>query len=144
MTTRPSNLICNPSLERSSLGIHCNASSLLIYRAGTCPPVCRRAIVQPVPLMTNPRSLTMGFAGDDPRQCAAFSLFIFLFLFFYFFVFFWWPQWLFLFNSHLSTLGSYDFCPLWDLFLTLGATLHILQEYRRSFTLYKGTHIKKM
>src|SRR3954471_23840685 len=27
--------------------------------------------------------------------------------------------------------------PLWDLFLTLGAILYILQEYRRSFTLYK-------
>src|ERR1044072_6546081 len=30
-------------------------------------------------------------------------------LFFSFFVFFWWPQWLFLFNSHLSSLGSFDF-----------------------------------
>src|SRR3954467_3477456 len=68
---------------------------------------------------------------------------LFLFLFFYFFVFLWWPQWLFLFNSHLSSLGSFNVCPLWDLFLTLGATLYILQEYRRSFTLYKGTHIKK-
>src|SRR3954467_4700400 len=34
------------------------------------PPVSRRAIVQPVPLMTNPGSLTMGFAGVDPRQLA--------------------------------------------------------------------------
>ena len=34
-------------------------------------------------------------------------------------------------------------CPLWDLFLTLGAILYILQEYRRSFTLYKGTHKKE-
>src|ERR1041384_5706984 len=34
------------------------------------PPVSRRAIVQPVPLMTNPESLTMGFAGVDPRQLA--------------------------------------------------------------------------
>src|SRR3954470_3421753 len=57
--------------------------------------------------------------------------------------FFWWPQWLFLFNSHLSSLGSFDFCPLWDLFLTLGAILYILQEYRRSFTLYKGTQHKE-
>ena len=29
-------------------------------------------------------------------------------------------------------------CLLWDIFLTLGAILYILQEYRRSFTLYKG------
>src|SRR3954465_4651042 len=35
------------------------------------PPVSRRAIVQPMPLMTNPGSLTMGFAGADPRQLAA-------------------------------------------------------------------------
>src|SRR3954469_9767207 len=34
------------------------------------PPVSRRAIVQPVPLMTNPGSLTMGFAGVHPRQLA--------------------------------------------------------------------------
>src|ERR1041385_1955724 len=74
---------------------------------------------------------------------APFSLFIFFLLFSLFFIF-WWPQWLFLFNSHLSSLGSFDFCPLWDLFLTLGAIFYILQEYRRSFTLYKGTHIKKM
>src|SRR4051812_625151 len=72
-----------------------------------------------------------------------FSIFIFIFLFFLFFLFFWWPQWLFLFNSHLSSLGSFDFCPLWDLFLTLGAILYILQEYRRSFTLYKGTQHKE-
>src|ERR1041385_1477037 len=36
------------------------------------PPVSRRAIVQPVPLMINPGSLTMGFAGADPRQLAPF------------------------------------------------------------------------
>src|SRR3954469_21389232 len=35
------------------------------------PPVSRRAIVQPVPLMTNPGSLTMGFAGVDPHQLAS-------------------------------------------------------------------------
>src|SRR4051812_44433791 len=34
------------------------------------PPVSRRAIVQPVPLMTNLGSLTMGFSGVDPRQLA--------------------------------------------------------------------------
>src|SRR3954465_5076442 len=61
----------------------------------------------------------------------------------FFLVAFWWPQWLFLFNSHLSSFGSFDFCPLWDLFLTLGAILYILQEYRRSFTLYKGTQHKE-
>src|SRR3954471_3439883 len=36
------------------------------------------------------------------------SLFLF-FSFLFLFLFFWWPQWLFLFNSHLSSLGSFDF-----------------------------------
>src|SRR3954471_1620822 len=61
-----------------------------------------------------------------------------LFLFFFSFS-------LFLFFGGLN--GSFYLtliCPLWDLFLTLGAILYILQEYRRSFTLYKGTHKKKM
>ena len=40
-------------------------------------------------------------------------------------------------------LGSFKFCPPWDIFLTLGATLYILQEYRRSFTLYKSTQHKE-
>src|SRR4051794_31506202 len=73
------------------------------------------------------------------------SLFLFSFFSFFFFFsfYFLWPPWLFLFNSHFSSLGSFDLCPLWDLFLTSGATLYILQKYRRSFTLYKGTHIKK-
>ena len=71
---------------------------------------------------------------------APFSLFISFFLsFFYFFVFLW-PHWLFLFISHLSSLGSFHvssfgifyLCPLWDLFLTLRATLYILQGWRRS------------
>src|SRR3954468_15088295 len=48
------------------------------------------------------------------------SLFLFLFFSFSLFLFFWWPQWLFLFNSHLSSLGSFNLCPIWDLFLTLG------------------------
>ena len=58
-----------------------------------------------------------------------------LFFIFYFFYFFGG-----LHGSFYLTL----ICPLWDLFLTLGAILYILQEYRRSFTLYKGTHKKKM
>ena len=46
--------------------------------------------------------------SQKEQQYAPFSLFIFIFLFFPFFIF-WWPQWLFLFNSHLSSLGSFDF-----------------------------------
>src|SRR3954465_7430892 len=58
------------------------------------------------------------------------SLFLFLFFFFLFFLFFvsLWPHWIFLFISHLSSLGSFHvssfgifyLCPLWDLFLTQG------------------------
>ena len=61
--------------------------------------------------------------------------FYFPFLFFLLFFYFLWPQWLFLFISHLS---SWDLLvcphwdplvfPLWDIFLTLGETLYILQE----------------
>src|SRR3954463_1554514 len=56
------------------------------------------------------------------------SLLLFLFLsFFYFIVFFWWPQWLFLFNSHLSSLGSFPhfrgntlcFTRIYEIFHTL-------------------------
>ena len=63
---------------------------------------------------------------------APFSLFISFSIFFVFL----WPHWLFLFTSHLSSLGSFNLsslgyfvCPLWDLFLTLRETIYILQEY---------------
>src|ERR1041385_7416679 len=48
------------------------------------------------------------------------SLFLFLFLFF---LIFWWPQWLFLFNSHLSSLGSFIVSTLGS-FPHLRATLY--------------------
>ena len=70
---------------------------------------------------------------------APFSLFIYLFIYFLFFLFFvfLWPHWLFLFISHLSSFGIFYLCPLWDLFLTLRATLYILQEWRsHTFTRY--------
>src|SRR3954470_9203829 len=66
------------------------------------------------------------------------SLFLFfIFSLFFIFFYFWWPPWLFLFNSHFSSLGSFDFV------LTLGATFYILQKYMRSFTLYKSTQHKE-
>src|ERR1041385_4140659 len=64
------------------------------------------------------------------------SLFLFLFLFFEFLCIFWWPQWLFLFNSHLSSLGSFILTTLGS-FPHLRATLYFTRRYRRSFTLYK-------
>src|SRR4051812_26758545 len=81
---------------------------------------------------------------------APFSLFIYFSLFFLFFVFLW-PHWLFIFISHLSSLecfnlssfGIFYLCTLWDLFLTLRATLHILQGYRRSHTLQEVLIVKK-
>src|ERR1041384_7620616 len=72
---------------------------------------------------------------------------LFLFSFFSFsllFLFFWWPQWLFLFNSHFSSLGSFDFVHFGIFSSLLGAILYILQEYRRSSHFTKGTHKKKM
>ena len=68
---------------------------------------------------------------------------------FYFFIFL---PFIFIFLVAPMALSISLICPLWDLlilsslgsFLTLGATLYILQQYRRSFTLYKGTQIKKM
>ena len=57
-----------------------------------------------------------------------------LFLFFFF-------SFSFIFYFFGGLIGSFYLtliCPLCDLFLTLGAILYILQEYRRSFTLYKG------
>src|SRR4051812_13415261 len=56
-----------------------------------------------------------------------FSLFISFFSFFYFFVFFWWPQWLFLFNSHLSSLGSFIVSTLGS-FPHLRATLYFTRR----------------
>ena len=48
--------------------------------------------------------------SQKEQQYAPFSLFIFLFFSFSLIIlFFWWPQWFFLFNSHLSSLGSFDF-----------------------------------
>src|SRR3954470_3397356 len=73
---------------------------------------------------------------------APFSLFIYFFLFFLFFVFFWWPQWLFLFNSHLSSLGSFNVSTLGS-FPHLRATLYFTRGQRRSFTLYKVLKIIK-
>src|SRR3954471_6978345 len=54
------------------------------------------------------------------------SLFLFLFLFFLFFCIFLWPQWLFLFNSHLFSSGSFILSTLGS-FPNLGQTLY-LQE----------------
>src|SRR3954469_64861 len=72
---------------------------------------------------------------------APFSLFIYFFTFFIFLVFLW-PHWLFLFISHLSSLGSFV-CPLLGSFITLRATPYILQGCRRSHTLQEVLNIKK-
>ena len=58
--------------------------------------------------------------------------FYFSFSLFSIFCIFWWPQWLFLFNSHLSSLGSFSLSSLGSL-LTLGATLYTLQEVQEIF-----------
>src|ERR1041385_4651048 len=81
--------------------------------------------------------------SQKDSSVAPFSLFISFSLFLFFCIFFGGLN-----GSFYLTL----ICPLWGLLIVsslgsfphLGATLYILQEYRRSFTLYKGTHIKKI
>ena len=96
--------------------------------------------------------ISMEYKGQRMKyQCGSFKrnssvppcLFLFLFLFFLFFVFFGGLNGSFYF-SLICPLWDLLILSLWDLFLTLGSILYILQEYRRPFTLYKGTHIKKM
>src|ERR1041385_9210492 len=70
---------------------------------------------------------------------APFSLFIFFFLLF---CIFWWPQWLFIFNSHLSYLRSFKFV-LFGIFSSLSGNTLFYKKYRRSFTLYKTTQHKE-
>src|SRR3954470_9252272 len=41
--------------------------------------------------------------------CPLLSFYFYFSLFSIFLYLFWWPQWLFLFNSHFSSLGSFDF-----------------------------------
>src|SRR3954464_7861639 len=69
-----------------------------------------------------------------------------LFLFFYFsfslFSIFWWPQWLFLFNSHFSSLGSFILSSL-GFFPHFRGNNLFYKKYRRSFTLYKSTQHKE-
>src|SRR3954462_9695051 len=71
---------------------------------------------------------------------APFSLFIF-FLYFFYFVFFWWPQWLFLFNSHFSSLGSFNL-PSLGSFPHLSAILYFTRSIEYIHTL-QGTQHKE-
>ena len=70
------------------------------------------------------------------------------FLFFYFL----WPQWLFLFNSHLSTLGSFDFVLFGSfphfrgntlLFTRIQEIFHTLQRYshKENVTIMKYANV---
>ena len=49
-------------------------------------------------------------------------------LFSIFFLYFLWPQWLFLFNSHLSSLGSFDFVHFGIFSSLRGHTLYITKS----------------
>src|SRR4051812_19711502 len=67
----------------------------------------------------------------------------FYFYFSLFFIF-WWPQWLFLFNSHLSSLGSFDFV-LFGIFSSLLGQYSIFYKNEGDLSHFtKGTHKKKM
>ena len=80
--------------------------------------------------------------SQKEQQCAPSLSFFFLFLFFLFFCIFWWPRWLFLFNSHLSSLVSFNFSSLGS-FPHLRATSYILQEYRISSHFTRSTQHKE-
>ena len=70
------------------------------------------------------------------------SLFLFLFLFFYFFCIFLWPQWLFLFNSHLSSLGSFIVSSLGSFPHFKGNTL-FYKKVKEIFHTLQGTQNHK-
>src|SRR3954466_5282116 len=61
----------------------------------------------------------------------SFYFFFLLFLFFYFL----WPHWLFLFISHMSSLG-YFVCPLWDILFVLFGIFYL--SSLGSFPHFKG------
>ena len=80
--------------------------------------------------------------SQKDSSVAPFSLFIYFSLFSIFFIFLW-PQWLFLFNSHLSSLGSFILSTLGS-FPHLRATLYFTRGYRRSSHFTRYSNIKKM
>src|ERR1041385_5513173 len=73
---------------------------------------------------------------------APFSLFISFFLFFLFFSIFLWPQWIFLFNSHLSSLGSFDFV-LFGIFSLLKGNTLFYKKVKEIFHTLQGTQNHK-
>src|SRR3954464_13818796 len=68
------------------------------------------------------------------------SLTFFSFSLFSLFLFFWWPQWLFLFNSHLSSVGSFDFVLFGIYFSLRGNTLYFTRVWEIFHTLQKYSH----
>src|ERR1041385_815670 len=64
--------------------------------------------------------------SQKDSSVAPFSLFI-SFSLFSIFLYFLWPQWLFLFNSHLSSLGSFNVSTLGS-FPHLRATLYFTRR----------------
>src|ERR1041385_3567279 len=80
------------------------------------------------------------------------SLFLFLFSLFSFFCIFLWPQWLFLFNSHFSSLGSFIvstfgifYCVHFGIFFSLKGNTLFYKKVKEIFHTLQGTQIiKKM
>src|SRR3954470_19602445 len=68
---------------------------------------------------------------------------LFLFYFFIFFIFLW-PQWLFLFNSHLCSLGYFNLSSLGSFPHFMGNTLYITRSIGDLSHFTKIIHIKKM
>src|ERR1041385_4725071 len=70
------------------------------------------------------------------------SHFLFLFLFFLFFCIFLRPQWLFLFNSHLSSLGSFN-CVHFGIFSSLKGNTLFYKKVKEIFHTLQGTQNHK-
>ncbi len=76
---------------------------------------------------------------------APFSLsisFYFFFSPFSIFCIFWWPQWLFLFNSHLSSLGSFN-CVHFGIFSSLKGNTLFYKKVKEIFHTLQGTQNHK-
>src|ERR1041385_2196813 len=80
--------------------------------------------------------------SQKDSSVAPFSLFIYFSLFSLFCIFFLWSQWLFLFNSHLSSLGSFDFV-LFGIFSLLKGNTLFYKKLKEIFHTLQGTQDHK-
>ena len=75
--------------------------------------------------------------SQKDSSVASFSVFI-SFSLFSIFLYFLWPQWLFLFNSHLSSLGSFN-CVHFGIFSSLKGNTLFYKKVKEIFHTLQGT-----